>query len=86
MKDRIFRGKEFKKLKGQVIGRITNINIELIKVLIEIVRGNNSEASSQNFQERMEKHLDCYLVYIKMYNLIGLADLQSWDDVEKMKG
>lgn len=62
--------------RDQVIGRIANKSIGIIKVLIEIVRGNNSEASSQNFQERMKRDPEYYLVYVKICNVIGLSDFK----------
>lgn len=60
----------FKKLKGQVTARIIHTNIEIIKVLTELARRNDREARRQILQERMEKHPECYLVYIRMYNVI----------------
>lgn len=54
VEEKVFQGK-LRKLRGQVIGRITNKNIRIIKGLTEIVRRNNSEASSQNFQGRWKK-------------------------------
>lgn len=61
---------EFKKLKGQVTARIIHTNIEIIKILTELARRNDSEARRQILQQRMEKHPECYLVYIRMNNVM----------------